>query len=141
MSFRKHTAQQQAHINTFRFITGFLCMVIVVLAYCVWEARKDLWIHIPPDLRSGSTRLWWDIPPESVYAFGLYIFQQVQRWPKDGEVDYKGNLFRYAAYLTPPAKSSWRKTSSFVVTPASSGDASAPLRKSPVEALARAMAA
>ncbi|EOH9077242.1 DUF2895 family protein, partial [Pseudomonas aeruginosa] len=56
MSFRKHTAQQQAHINTFRFITGFLCMVIVVLAYCVWEARKDLWIHIPPDLRSGSTR-------------------------------------------------------------------------------------
>ncbi|RTB85371.1 TIGR03746 family integrating conjugative element protein, partial [Pseudomonas aeruginosa] len=22
MSFRKHTAQQQAHINTFRFITG-----------------------------------------------------------------------------------------------------------------------
>ncbi|NPW94192.1 TIGR03746 family integrating conjugative element protein, partial [Pseudomonas aeruginosa] len=38
MSFRKHTAQQQAHINTFRFITGFLCMVIVVLAYCVWEA-------------------------------------------------------------------------------------------------------
>ncbi|MGA4874658.1 DUF2895 family protein, partial [Pseudomonas aeruginosa] len=53
MSFRKHTAQQQAHINTLRFITGFLCMVIVVLAYCVWEARKDLWIHIPPDLRSG----------------------------------------------------------------------------------------
>ena len=104
MSFRKHTAQQQAHINTFRFITGFLCMVIVVLAYCVWEARKDLWIHIPPDLRSGSTRLWWDIPPESVYAFGLYIFQQVQRWPKDGEVDYKGNLFRYAAYLTPSCK-------------------------------------
>ncbi|EOV0936968.1 PFL_4703 family integrating conjugative element protein [Pseudomonas aeruginosa] len=104
MSFRKHTAQQQAHINTFRFITGFLCMVIVVLAYCVWEARKDLWVHIPPDLRSGSTRLWWDIPPESVYAFGLYIFQQVQRWPKDGEVDYKGNLFRYAAYLTPSCK-------------------------------------
>ncbi|HBO0761875.1 TPA: TIGR03746 family integrating conjugative element protein, partial [Pseudomonas aeruginosa] len=104
MSFRKHTAQQQAHINTLRFITGFLCMVIVVLAYCVWEARKDLWIHIPPDLRSGSTRLWWDIPPESVYAFGLYIFQQVQRWPKDGEVDYKSNLFRYAAYLTPSCK-------------------------------------
>ncbi|HIE0843824.1 PFL_4703 family integrating conjugative element protein, partial [Pseudomonas aeruginosa] len=104
MSFRKHTAQQQAHINTFRFITGFLCMVIVVLAYCVWEARKDLWIHIPPDLRSGSTRLWWDIPPESVYAFGLYIFQQVQRWPKDGEADYKSNLFRYAAYLTPACK-------------------------------------
>ncbi|HHK1050616.1 TPA: DUF2895 family protein, partial [Pseudomonas aeruginosa] len=29
---------------------------------------------------------------------------QVQRWPKDGEVDYKGNLFRYAAYLTPSCK-------------------------------------
>ncbi|MDI3611226.1 TIGR03746 family integrating conjugative element protein, partial [Pseudomonas aeruginosa] len=85
-------------------MTGFLCMVIVVLAYCVWEARKDLWVHIPPDLRSGSTRLWWDIPPESVYAFGLYIFQQVQRWPKDGEADYKSNLFRYAAYLTPSCK-------------------------------------
>jgi integrating conjugative element protein (TIGR03746 family) len=30
---------------------------------------------VPPDLRSGSTRKWWDVPPESVYAFTFYIWQ------------------------------------------------------------------
>lgn len=85
--------------------------------------------------------MWWDIPPESVYAFGLYIFQQVQRWPKDGEVDYKGNLFRYAAYLTPSCKVFLEKDFEFRRNAGELRGASAPPRKSPVEALARAMAA
>ncbi|MDH8013969.1 DUF2895 family protein, partial [Klebsiella pneumoniae] len=55
----------------------------------------------PPDLRSGSTRPWWEVPPASVYAFTFYIFQQLNRWPDNGEEDYSRNLRSLRAYLTP----------------------------------------
>src|SRR3546814_16002869 len=67
-------------------------------------APKSLTIHVPPDLRSGSTRKWWDVPPESVYAFSFYIWQQVQRWPTNGEEDYPRNLRALSAYLTPSCR-------------------------------------
>ena len=66
------------------------------------ECAEGLTIHVPPDLRSGSTRKWWDVPPESVYAFSFYIWQQVQRWPTNGE-DYPRNLRALSTYLTPAA--------------------------------------
>ena len=66
------------------------------------------------------------------HAFGLYIFQQVQRWPKDGEVDYKSNLFRYAAYLTPSCKVFLEKDFEFRRNAGELRGESAPPRKSPV---------
>src|SRR3546814_6156562 len=52
-------------------------------------------------LRSGSTRKWWDVPPESVYAFTFYVFQTLNRWPTNGEEDYARNLHTLSPYLTP----------------------------------------
>src|SRR3546814_13827434 len=66
-----------------------------------WSAPRDLTIHVPPDLRSGSTRKWWDVPPESVYAFTFYVFQTLNRWPTNGEEDYARNLHTLSPYLTP----------------------------------------
>lgn len=40
-------------------------------------------------------------PPGSVYAFTFYIFQQLNRWPTNGDVDYARNLQALNAYLTP----------------------------------------
>ncbi|MCK2169369.1 TIGR03746 family integrating conjugative element protein, partial [Thalassospira xiamenensis] len=37
----------------------------------------------------------------TVYAFTLYIWQHLNRWPANGEADYKRNLHAYSAYLTP----------------------------------------
>jgi integrating conjugative element protein (TIGR03746 family) len=59
---------------------------------------------VPPDLRSGSVRKWWDVPPESVYAFTLYVFQQLHRWPTNGEEDYARNIHALSAYLTPACR-------------------------------------
>jgi hypothetical protein len=36
-----------------------------------------------------------------VYAFSFYIWQQVQRWPTNGEEDYPRNLRALSAFLTP----------------------------------------
>lgn len=104
MTYRKRVDAQRAHIYSLRLVIGLLIGLGVYMAYGWQSAPRDLTIHVPPDLRSGSTRQWWDIPPESVYAFGLYIFQQMNRWPSDGEIDYADNIARLGGYLTPSCK-------------------------------------
>lgn len=99
--FKNEVAHLQAHVKTLRLGAGALFVVALLLGFGWWSAPKSLTIHVPPDLRSGSTRKWWDVPPESVYAFSFYIWQQVQRWPTNGEEDYPRNLRALSAYLTP----------------------------------------
>ncbi len=72
----------------------------LLLGYGWYSAPQNLTVHNPPDLRSGSTRAWWEVPPTTVYGFAYYIFQQLNRWPKDGSVDYEHNIHRLQAFLT-----------------------------------------
>lgn len=92
------------HIKSLRIgllgVTGLA--VIMGAGWITAPSRLD--INVPPDLRSGSTRKWWDTPPENVYAFAFYIFQQLNRWPKDGEQDYFNNIHTLASYFTPECK-------------------------------------
>ncbi|MDR3221168.1 MAG: TIGR03746 family integrating conjugative element protein [Candidatus Accumulibacter sp.] len=99
--FRNEVLHLQAHVKSLRLGLGALFAAALLLGFGWWSAPKDLTIHVPPDLRSGSTRKWWDVPPESVYAFTFYIFQQLNRWPTNGEDDSPRNLHALSAYLTP----------------------------------------
>lgn len=99
--FKNEVLHLQSHVRTLRIATAGLCIGMLLLGFGWWSAPRDLTIHVPPDLRSGSTRQWWDVPPESVYSFAFYIFQQIHRWPSNGEQDYPRNLRALAAYLTP----------------------------------------
>lgn len=99
--FKNEIAHLQAHIKTLRLGSGTLVAVALLMGGGWWSAPRDLTIHVPPDLRSGSTRKWWEVPPESVYAFTFYVFQQLNRWPLNGEEDYPRNLYGLSAYLTP----------------------------------------
>ena len=99
--FKNEVFHLQAHIRTLRFGLIAFFILLVVLGLGWWTAPRDLTIHVPPDLRSGSTRKWWEVPPESVYTFTFYIFQQLNRWPVDGEEDYSHNIHTLSAYLTP----------------------------------------
>lgn len=99
--FRNEVAYLQAHVRTLRFAGIALFVLALMLGVGWWHSPKNLTIHVPPDLRSGSTRRWWDVPPESVYTFAFYVFQQLNRWPTNGEADYLRNLHALSAYLTP----------------------------------------
>ncbi|MEA9585982.1 TIGR03746 family integrating conjugative element protein [Xanthomonas sp. WHRI 10064A] len=98
---KNEVAHLQAHVTTLRRGGAALFTLALLLGLGWWNAPRHLTIHVPPDLRSGSTRKWWDVPPESVYAFTLYVFQQINRWPTNGEDDYPRNLRALSAYLTP----------------------------------------
>jgi integrating conjugative element protein (TIGR03746 family) len=102
--FRNQVMHLQAHVKTLRWTVGILWVICLLIAAGWWSAPRNLTIHVPPDLRSGSVRKWWEVPPESVYAFTWYIFQQLNRWPNNGEEDYRRNIQALGAYLTPACK-------------------------------------
>lgn len=103
--FKNEVAHLQSHVRTLRVVLGMTLVLTFGLAFGWWSASRDLTIHVPPDLRSGSTRKWWEVPPASVYAFTFYIWQQLNRWPANGEEDYSRNLQALSAYLTPGCRS------------------------------------
>lgn len=99
--FKNEVVHLQAHIRTLRAGVGLSVLLALLMGGGWWNAPRDLTIHVPPDLRSGSTRKWWDVPPESVYAFTFYVWQQLQRWPTNGDDDYPRNLYALSNYFTP----------------------------------------
>jgi integrating conjugative element protein (TIGR03746 family) len=107
--FKNEVTHLQAHIKTWRLGAGALFALALVLGFGWLSAPRDLTIHVPPDLRSGSVRKWWEVPPESVYAFTFYVFQQLNRWPTNGEDDYARNIHALSAYLTPACETFLRQ--------------------------------
>ncbi|MBH8375415.1 DUF2895 family protein, partial [Pseudomonas aeruginosa] len=83
--FRHALAERDNHILTLRAVIVLLCLCLAGVGYGWYSAPQKLTLWFPPDLRSGSTRPWWEVPPASVYAFTFYIFQQLNRWPDNGE--------------------------------------------------------
>lgn len=99
--FRHAMASRDSHIWSLRGIILILALACGGLWYGWQNAPRHLTVYNPPDLRSGSTRKWWVVPPSSVYSFAFYIWQEVNRWPSNGRVNYKANIAQYTPYLTP----------------------------------------
>lgn len=93
--FRHAVKDRDQHILTLRIACGVLAFFLLITCAGWMRAPDKLTVHNPPDLRTGSTRPWWEVPASSVYSFAFYIFQQLNAWPKNGEVDYRaGNRYR-----------------------------------------------
>lgn len=99
--FRNGITARDNHIFTLRIFCVLFFAGMLVTSVGWMRAPSDMTIHIPPDLRSGSTQKWWVIPPYTVYAFAFYIFQQLNAWPTNGEVDYSAKIAQLSPYLTP----------------------------------------
>ena len=95
---------REAHIKS---LIGIIVVLSLALFYTIhgWNSAPErIKIDIPPDLRSGSTRGISERHPFNVYAFGYYIFQQLNNWPVDGKGDYKERINQLSCYLTPEYK-------------------------------------
>ena len=62
------------------------------------ETRR---LYIPPDLTQGLVTNFDSVPAPTVYTFAYYIFQQLNRWPSDGEKDYPKQIYALQGFLTP----------------------------------------
>lgn len=95
---------RDSHIFTLRLVIGLLS-VALIYAIAGWKSAPDrIKVDIPPDLRSGSARGIKERHPFNIYAFGYYIFQQMNNWPVEGVEDYKKQIDRLTCYITPAFK-------------------------------------
>ncbi len=99
--YRHEIDNVRAHVRSLQVIIGILVLVVAGLCFGWSQAPRRITVHLPPDLRGGTTFALNEIPSASVYAFTYYIFQQLNRWPDDGAQDYGRAIFRVSAYLTP----------------------------------------
>lgn len=99
--FRHAVKDRDQHIQTLRIACAVLAFFLLFTCAGWMLAPSKLTVHNPPDLRTGSTRPWWEVPPPTVYSFAFYIFQQLNAWPKNGEVDYSAKINALSPYLTP----------------------------------------
>lgn len=95
---------RDAHIATLRLIILLLAGVIAYTLYGWSKAPERIVVDIPPDLRSGSTRSIDERHPYNVYAFALYMWQQLNNWPVSGDENYARNLNAFQCYMTPQFK-------------------------------------
>lgn len=110
MSRYRHALQNRdQHIFTLRMACAVLTLFVLITSAGWMLAPRNLTIHNPPDLRTGSTRPWWEVPTPTVYSFAFYIFQQLNAWPKNGEVDYPAKINQLSPYLTPGCVSFLKK--------------------------------
>ena len=99
--YKKLDDSNQSHIMTLRIL---LVIMTLALAFSLegWRSSpENIRVDIPPDLRVGSTQKVGERYPSSVYAFGYYIFQQLNNWPTNGTKDYKERIASLACYITP----------------------------------------
>ena len=82
-------------------MVGIEAVLILVLAIGLMRAPSSLTIHIPPDLKSGAVVHPNEPSPANVYAFAMYILQQLYRWPNDGATDFSSAIYALSGYLTP----------------------------------------
>ncbi|MCX9158086.1 TIGR03746 family integrating conjugative element protein [Niveibacterium sp. 24ML] len=78
--------------------------LLVVTAFAIDGLRRapsSMDLHIPPDLTNGAVVHPGEVPPPNVYAFTLAIWQQVNRWAKNGQTDFGTQIFAMSPYLTP----------------------------------------
>ncbi len=97
-------ANLYSHIRTLRAISLVLGICLMGALYGWQHAAKVQRISIPPDLRYGSQVSLNSIDPWEVYNFAGYIWQQMNRCPRDCGKEYLENLERLTQFLTPEFK-------------------------------------
>ena len=76
--------------------------LLLGLALVGWaRAPGTITLHYPPDLSTGAEQQLGEIPKANIYSFAFYIFQQLNRWPNDGQDDYYERIHTLKHYLTP----------------------------------------
>ena len=99
--YRNEIDNVRAHLHSLWVVISLQFVVMVALWFGWSQAPQQLTVHVPPDLRSGTTLSVDEVPASNVYTFAFYIFQQLNRWPEDGAKDYGKAIFRISPYVTP----------------------------------------
>ncbi len=93
-----------SHVNSLRLIVAVLAVLCLGLGIALVITSKDVRVSLPPILNYGASIKPGVIQPHEVYAFAGYIYQQMNTWRQDGEVDFSKNLTNLRFLLTNDGK-------------------------------------
>lgn len=99
--YRGEVDNLKSHITTLRVVIGILVLFSGLFWFNAKQAKEVQRVHIPPDLRSGSTVQVNEVPPTTAYSFALNIFQYLNTWLADGSNDYPARVSELRGYMTP----------------------------------------
>jgi integrating conjugative element protein (TIGR03746 family) len=99
---------ERRHAQVLTAIIFAVAILGLVSTWLAWRTPKEIVVHFPPSLSVGGTMRVNDgepqIAPQEVYTFAYYIWQQLNRWPSDGSVDYGNQIFAMQNYVTPQCR-------------------------------------
>ncbi|MEW8015098.1 MAG: PFL_4703 family integrating conjugative element protein [Candidatus Sedimenticola endophacoides] len=99
--FRNEIDNGRLHIVSLWVVIALLAVFLAWAMHGWSRAPRDITVHVPPDLSQGVSIGIADLPKPNVYAFAYYMWQQINRWPTNGEKDYPNNIYSFSPYLTP----------------------------------------
>jgi integrating conjugative element protein (TIGR03746 family) len=77
-----------------------LALFVSIIVILTLSINKTYRISLPPNLEFGATVNTGEIDHFEIYSFAGAITQQLNLW-KDGKVDFRKNIDKYYAYITP----------------------------------------
>lgn len=101
MAFKSIVHNLEVDKKTWKAIAFILAIVCLFLWYGWSQAPKEMTVFIPPDLRSVNRVKPNEIYPHTVYDFTAVMFQLLNRWRENGDVDYPKQRDRLRAFMTP----------------------------------------
>ena len=97
-------ASERSHNGFLRKVVAGSLIAGVLGTYIAYTVPKTIEVHLAPDIRAGSVVEIKNgvgyIPPENVYSFAYYIWQQLNRWQEDGMKDYPKQLYNLQSFVT-----------------------------------------
>ena len=97
-------ASERSHNGFLRKVVAGSLIAGVLGTYIAYTVPKTIDVHLAPDIRAGSVVEIKNgvgyIPPENVYSFAYYIWQQLNRWQEDGMKDYPKQLYNLQSFIT-----------------------------------------
>mgnify|MGYP003385539402 CR=1 FL=1 len=100
MGLRSEHENLKSHINSLRGVIFLMFIVIAGLWASMQHQAKTQKVSIPPDIRSGAIVALNESHPANVFAFTAYIFQTLNDWVTDGEVEYGQNAYKLQHFLS-----------------------------------------
>jgi integrating conjugative element protein (TIGR03746 family) len=97
-------ASERSHNVFLRKVIACSMLAGAFGTYVAYTVPKTIDVHLAPDIRAGSVVEIKNgvgyIPPENVYSFAYYIWQQLNRWQEDGMKDYPKQLYNLQSFIT-----------------------------------------
>jgi integrating conjugative element protein (TIGR03746 family) len=95
---------RDSHIWSLRIALLLLIGLLILQSMVIYKRQNEITVHVPPDLSKGATLKPGQLQAANAYAFGNYVWRNLNDWSESGKKDYKRLIEEYQCLVTPEFK-------------------------------------